>query len=206
MESMGFRSGTKEEVPLHDQCTDHFRESAYVCASSGLYSSNHDPAGLLTPLESPRQTPAPDGLRLTPASMRTNRIDYARFAEQPHRHTPASDVTSQPVQPMHSFASGDSSSCATSAVRVPTSPEEDSSAESPEKDSQNLQLPDEECDGTGLPLQPIMENSTTDISNDSQGMVRLSPQSHTIMLQPAIIGIEVDCSEAFWCLGMFSTV
>lgn len=178
---MGPRGGTEEDVALPDLSSDYFRTSAYVCASSGLYNSKYAPADLITPLESPRQTPAADGVRLTPASMRTDRIDYAKFAEQPHRHTPASDVTSQPVQPMHSFASGDSSSCTTSAVRVPISPEEDSSAESPEKRSQDLQLPDEDYLGTGLPLQPIMEIATTDVSHDVPRTVRFRFQSHAIL-------------------------
>lgn len=123
--------------------------------------------------QTPDVTPEPDGFRLTPASMRTDLIDYQQLCEQPHGETPASDVTSQPVQPIHSFASGDTSSCTVSAaVRVPTSPDDDHTAESPAKALPGLRCSAEDPFLAALPLQTIMENSATASTGDAVRMVR----------------------------------
>lgn len=121
----------------------------------------------------PMVTPEQYEVRLTPASMRTDLVHYRQLCEQPHGETPASDVTSQPVQPIHSFASGDTSSCTVSAaVRVPTSPEDDYTAESPAKALPGLRCSAEEPFLAGLPLQTIMENCTAASTRSTVRMVR----------------------------------
>lgn len=124
--------------------------------------------------QSAESTPEPHGLRLTPASMRSGFIEYQQMCEQPHGETPASDITSQPVQPIHSFASGDTSSCTVSAaVRVPTSPDEDNTAESPAKGLSGLRCSAEEPFLAAMPLQTIMENISTTDTGDVVRKVRI---------------------------------
>jgi hypothetical protein len=123
---------------------------------------------------SPKLTPEPDEFRLTPASMRTDFIDCQQLCEQLHGETPASDATSQPVQPIHSLVSGDSSSCTVSAtVRVPTSPDEDNTAQSPSKALPGLRQSAEEPYLAPLPLQTILENNSAAGTDDFLATVRV---------------------------------